>query len=61
MIEYIFIALGMVILFLTFAGLQRKFFPETIINGFMDRDKAKEISPEIFDRSKKTDDSSQKS
>jgi hypothetical protein len=31
-----------------FVSLQRKFSPETMIDGFMDYEKAKEIAPTIF-------------
>jgi hypothetical protein len=47
-IESILWVVGSVAFFLTFAGLQRMFFPHTIANGFMDLDKLKEICPELF-------------
>lgn len=33
---------------LVFAGLQRRFSKETLVNGFMDRDKAEDLCPSIF-------------
>jgi hypothetical protein len=39
---------GLIVALLALAGLQRKFFPHTIANGFMDLDKLKDICPELF-------------
>jgi hypothetical protein len=41
---------GLIIGGLLFAGLQRKYSPETIVNGFMDIEKGKEIAPTVFDK-----------
>lgn len=35
------------------AGLQRMFSPETLANGFMDKDKGHEIAPTIFPKQNK--------
>lgn len=48
-IETILWIIGIVILLLAFAGLQRTFFPHTMVNGFMDMDKLKAICPELFE------------
>ena len=40
--------LGMMVFFFIFAALQRKQSPETLINGFMDYEKAKELAPTVF-------------
>jgi hypothetical protein len=42
-----------IVVYLVFAGLRRRHAKETLVNGFMDMDKAKELCPEIFDRKKK--------
>lgn len=55
--EFIYMIVGVVIGGLIFAALQRRFSPETLANGFMDREKGKEIAPTIFD---KKDEASQK-
>lgn len=39
---------GVIIALLAYAGLQRKFFPHSIANGFMSMDKLKDICPELF-------------
>ncbi len=41
-------ALGFILLCLIYAALQRRFFPETLANGFMNREKGKEIAPTVF-------------
>ena len=33
---------------LIFAGLQRRFSPETLAQGFMDEEKGSEIAPTVF-------------
>ena len=42
------VILSVVVGFLIFAGLQRKFAPETLANGFMDEEKGEEIAPTVF-------------
>ncbi len=44
---------GAMVFFFIFVALQRKFAPETLINGFMDYEKAKEIAPTVFNAKKK--------
>jgi hypothetical protein len=44
------IAVGLVSLLL--AHLVRKYAPATLINGYMDYDKAAELAPEIFKKEK---------
>ena len=39
---------GLVLGGLIIAGLQRRFSSETLINGFMDKDKAEDLAPTIF-------------
>lgn len=46
--NFIYATVGVIIGFLIFAGLQRRFSPETLINGFMSKDKAKDICPSVF-------------
>lgn len=51
--EYIYSLLWMifgVVALLGFSGLQRIFFPHTIANGYMDIDKLKTITPELFEK-----------
>lgn len=47
-IEVIFWVIGTIALLLAMAGLQRIFSPETLVDGFMDLDKLKNICPELF-------------
>lgn len=37
---------------LLLAALVRRFSPETLINGFMSKDKAEEVAPTIFKKEK---------
>lgn len=51
--EIILWVIGVIGVFLILAGLQRKFSPQTMANGFMSMDKLKEICPELFKRDNK--------
>jgi hypothetical protein len=46
--------IGLILGGLIIAGLQRRFSPETLINGFMDRDKAEELAPTLFKKEEET-------
>jgi len=48
----LFIFVASVLFLLLIAGLRRKYNSASLINGFMDIEKAKELAPEIFDRKK---------
>lgn len=50
--EIILSIVGVVVLFLAVAGLQRIFSPQTLANGFMDKDKLETINPEQSGRKK---------
>ncbi len=45
---YLLAVIGMVFVFIVIAALQRRFSSETLVNGFMDYEKGKEIAPTIF-------------
>jgi hypothetical protein len=51
--ETILWMVGGVLILLAFAGLQRSYFPHTMVNGFMDMEKLKIICPEVFKRKEK--------
>ena len=55
-LEIFFLAIGSTFFFLIFAGLQRKFSPETLANAFMSLDKLKAICPELFTKKEKKSD-----
>ncbi len=58
--EYIEMALwiiGIFVFFLICGGLQRAFFPHTLVNGFMDLDKLEAICPQLFKPKEKDEDS----
>lgn len=44
--------IGFIVVYLIFAGLQRRFSPHTLINGYMDEEKAKDICPDVFKKDK---------
>jgi len=45
----IFVQLALVVFgFLTFAGVQRKWFPHTAVNGLMRKELAQTLCPEVF-------------
>ena len=48
MLKGLLIILGVFFASLIFGALQRRFSPETMANGFMDREKGKEIAPTVF-------------
>ncbi|WP_420420631.1 hypothetical protein [Simkania sp.] len=46
--------IAMTVASLLYAYLQRRFSSETLVNGFMDKEKAEELAPTIFkNKSKK--------
>ena len=47
-IELILWGGGFIVLLLALAGIQRQFFPHTLVNGFMNLEKLKAICPELF-------------
>lgn len=47
--DFLFKLIGLIIIYLIYAGLQRSYFSYTLANGFMDRDKFEDICPEIFE------------
>lgn len=47
--ELLFWVLGAIFVVFIVGALQRIFFPQTLINGFMDSDKVQNIYPEIFE------------
>ena len=51
--EIVYLAIGIIVGGLVFAGLQRKFSSETLANGFMSCDKAETIAPTIFKKDDK--------
>jgi hypothetical protein len=55
MMEYVFYGVGIVVVGLIWAALQRRFAPHTIINGYMDLEKAQDICPEVFGKDEKGD------
>jgi len=49
------IAIASAILIFLFTCLQRRFSSETLVDGFMDYEKAKELAPTVFKAPKKPD------
>ncbi len=50
MLNFFLSFVGLVVVYLVFAGLQRRFSPETLANGLMDEEKGKEIAPTVFNK-----------
>ena len=48
--KFLIVFLGSALAYLIFAGLQRRFSSETVANGFMDKEKGKEIAPTFFEK-----------
>lgn len=53
--KLIFMALIIVFGWIILAGLQRRFASETLINGFMNKDKAADLALTIFKKDKMND------
>lgn len=50
---FLFKLIGVAIIYLIYAGLQRSHSSYTLVNGYMDLDKFREVCPEIFEHLEK--------